>query len=151
MTEPHADDVWSGDLADKVAADKGNPNVKTVRGFTLGKSPDEGRWRLYVNTELTHFFELERKDVLHAAELKTGQTTVWVRREARVTETTSRTLPVEFLQGEIRRGFLRGLSGLNGAMALDAEGCPCSGCAHCTQSCSSLPGGGDSVGLSCGC
>ncbi|MFF1792597.1 hypothetical protein ACFVX9_39835, partial [Kitasatospora sp. NPDC058243] len=102
------------------------------------------------NAALTHFVECDAKDALHAEETRPGHTLVWVRRDARTTETTSRTLPVEFLQGEVRTGFLRGLSGLTGVRALAAEGCPCSGCAHCTTSCSSLPGG-DSVGLSCGC
>ncbi|MEU9851750.1 hypothetical protein [Streptomyces sp. NPDC047974] len=136
-----------GERVERAAADA---DVRTLTGFALGRSTGEGRWRLYLNAELTHFVECDRADVVHAEETRPGHTIVWVRRDARITESTSRTLPVEFLQGEVRTGFLRGLSGLTGVRALAAEGCPCSGCAHCTQSCSSLPGG-DSVGLSCGC
>lgn len=149
MPDQTSDDFEPSVVADKIAR-SGAGATKTLRGFALGKSPDEGRWRLYLNEDLSHYIEFDKKDALHAQEVAPGRTLVWLARSARVTEATSRTLPVEFLQGQIRTGFLRGLSGLTGAMALDAEGCPCSGCAHCTTSCSSLPGG-DSIGLSCGC
>lgn len=142
-------DFGPGEFSDRVgrAVDS---NAKVLNGFALGRSPSADRWRLYLNAELTHFLEFDAKDAIHAEETKPGRTLVWVRRDSRVTETTSRTLPVEFLQGEVRTGFMRGLAGLTGVTALAAEGCPCSGCAHCTTSCSSLPGG-ESVGLSCGC
>lgn len=149
MSNPAGDDFEPSPLTEKVSRAGGAP-VRTLRGFTLGKSPDEGRWRLYLDTDLSHYIEFDKKDAVHAEEVAPGRTLVWLVRNARVTESTSRTLPVEFLQGEIRTGFLRGLSGLTGAMAMNAEGCPCSGCAHCTTSCSSLPGG-NSIGLSCGC
>lgn len=150
MSPQPSDAFDQSEFSKRLSGAAASSGTKSLRGFTLGKSPKDELWRLYLNADLTHYVEFAREDAIHAEELKPGQTVVWLNRGARVTETTSRSLPVEFLQGQVRTGFLRGLSGLTGVMALDAEGCPCSGCAHCTTSCSSLPGG-SSVGLSCGC
>lgn len=147
---PQPSDAFNQSEFSKRLSGAASSGTKSLRGFTLGKSPQDDLWRLYLNGDLTHYVEFAREDAIHAEEIEPGQTMVWLNRGARVTETTSRSLPVEFLQGQVRTGFLRGLSGLTGVMALDSEGCPCSGCAHCTTSCSSLPGG-SSVGLSCGC
>ncbi|MEU4769142.1 hypothetical protein AB0H12_38450 [Actinosynnema sp. NPDC023794] len=143
-------DFGPGEFSQRVARAAADTDARMLRGFALGRSPAEDKWRLYLNADLTHFVEFSPEDAVHAEEAKPGRTLVWVQRQARITETTSRTLPIEFLQGQVRNGFLRGVAGLTGVTALAAEGCPCSGCAHCTTSCSSLPGG-DSVGLSCGC
>lgn len=148
---PEPSDAFSqSEFSKRLSNAAATTGTKSLRGFTLGKSPNDENWRLYLNLDLTHYLEFSRKDAVHAEEIEPGKTVVWLNSGAQVTETTSRSLPVEFLQGQVRTGFLRGLSGLNNVMALDSEGCPCSGCAHCTTSCSSLPGG-SSVGLSCGC
>jgi hypothetical protein len=150
MPDPNEREFRQGEFNERVSRLRPGPDIRALRGFALGRSPDESQWRLYLNADLTHFLEFDSGDVVHAEETKPGSTIIWVKRNARVTEFTSRTLPVEFLQGEVRSGFLRGLAGLTNVRALTDESCPCSGCAHCTTSCSSLPGG-DSVGLSCGC
>lgn len=146
-----SDDIQPCDLSERVVRDPARPDQKVLRGFALGRSVHDDQWRLYLNAEFTHFLEFDKEAAIHAQEVRHGETLVWVRPDAHVRETSTRKISVEFLQGEIRRGFLRGVSGVNGIMTLSAEGCPCSGCAHCTTSCSGLPGPDNTVGLSCGC
>lgn len=139
----------ASDLADRLVPDPSDPDVRRLTGFLLGKSNRDGYWRLYLTVDLNHYLEFRQEDTLHAEEFRPTRTVVWLRSDARVHETKTRSAPVDFLQGDIRRGFLRGVSGAP-QMLLNAAECPMSGCGHCTASCSHLPGG-DTIGYTCGC
>jgi hypothetical protein len=136
-------------LIDRLVPDPGNPRVKRLTGFMMGRSQLEDHWRLYLSVNLDHYIDFKKEDTLDAHQFRPARVVVWLKAGARVSETKTSSVPVEFLQGEIRRGFLRGTSGLPRIFA-DSAGCPGSGCAHCSVACSNLPGG-DTVGYTCGC
>jgi hypothetical protein len=117
----------------------------------LGRSDDDRKYRLYLTSALNHYVEFDKSDTIHAQKLSEQRTVVWLKAASRVRETKSKSMPIEFLQGQIRRGFLRGSQ--NAAGIVMSADCPSSGCAHCTASCSSLPGGGggDTAGFTCNC
>ena len=131
--------------------DPSRPDIKSVTGFMLGRSDDDKKYRLYLNSSLTHYLDFDKLDTIHAQKLDAQRTVVWLKAASRVRQTNTQSIPVEFLQGQIRRGFLRGASSF--ANVLMAADCPGSGCAHCTAGCSSLPGGGgsDTAGFTCNC
>jgi hypothetical protein len=90
------------------------PDVRMLNGF-LGKSTQDGYWRLYLTPELTEYVEFSEEDVIHSQRLDPNQsplggTVVWVRREANLTHTrpVSPEAHTEFLQGSITAAFLRG-------------------------------------------
>lgn len=141
------------DVVEQWVPDPGNPDVKRLTGFALGRSDRADRYRLYLSSNLDHYVEFKKDDTVHAQRATAERTHVWVRPEARIHETRARSLSADFLQGEIRRGFLRGVGELTRGIMLMTSDCPRSGCAHCTASCSSLPGdpGGGSTGFTCGC
>lgn len=145
-------DISEDEVVARIVSDPNNPDVKRVTGFALGKSSRDGYWRLYLNVDLSHYLEFEKSATLHAKQFREGRTVVWLKSGTRVIETKARSAPVDFLEGEISRGFARGFSGVS--MVMNAADCPGSGCAHCTASCSSLPGGGgdsSTIGYTCGC
>jgi len=114
----------------------------------MGNSSREGHWRLYLDIDLTKYLEFRKEDTLHAEQFRPGRTVVWLKRGTKIHEVQTRTGSIEFLQGEIRRGFFRGVPGLGTMMAMGA--CQ-SGCAHCTASCTYPGPGGDTIGYTCGC
>ena len=135
---------WSPDPSD--------PNVRSLSGFMLVRSEDGSAYRLYLNSELSQYVEMPKDAVVHAKRISKQRTIVYLKPGTQVKRIYSRTLPIEFLQGEIQRGMFRGASGLNlGGMMLMS--CPGSGCAHCTTGCSELPGGTppDTSGFTCNC
>ena len=136
-------------LIDRLIPDPANPHVKRLTGFRMGRSQLPDHWRLYLNVNLNHYIDFKKEDTLDAHEFRPARVVVWLKPGARISETKTSSVPVEFLQGEIRRGFLRGASGMPRVFA-DMADCPGSGCAHCTAACSSLPNG-DTVGYTCGC
>jgi hypothetical protein len=150
-----SDDIEPDEISERVVRDPSRTDQKILRGFALGRSTSDDQWRLYLNAELTHYLEFDKRATLHAKEVRPGETVVWIQPDTQVRETSTRNIPVEFLRGEIQRGFLRGVSGINRIMALSSEypGCEASGCGCGTQECTKPgPGpGGDTVGLSCGC
>lgn len=84
----------------------------TVLGGYLGKSPTEGRWRLYLNTKLNLYVDIAERDIVLSQSLATeqaplGAVRVWVRSNATLsyTSVTSRQVQAEFLQGSIMGGF----------------------------------------------
>lgn len=146
-------EVCEDEIASRVVPDPDNPSVRRLTGFLLGRSNKDGYWRLYMNVDFDHYVEFEKKATLHAEQFREGRTVVWLKPDTKVRETKARSAPIEFLQGDISRGFARGVSGMVGPVF--AADCPGSGCAHCTAACSSLPGTpGDNpntVGYTCGC
>ena len=129
-----------------------NPDVKSLRGFTLGRSDNDTMYRLYLSSDLNHYLEFCKDDTVHAKKIDEMRTLVWVKADARVREVRSQTTPAEFLQGQVRTGFLRGINNLSGGRVFMTMGCPSSGCGHCTASCSSLPGTPDNTaGFTCNC
>ncbi len=135
---------WSPDPSD--------PDVRSLSGFMLGRGENDGDYRLYLNSELSQYAEFPKEAAVHAKRLNAQRTIVYLRPGTQVKRVHSRTLPVEFLQGEIQRGMFRGAGGLNlGGIMLAS--CPGSGCAHCTTGCSDLPGGTppDTAGFTCHC
>lgn len=146
------DSRWEKDIPlEQWVPDLSNPDIKKLSGFVLGRSDREDYYRLYITTNLNHYIEFRKEDTVHAHQLHSDRTLVWVKPGTKIYETVSQSAPVEFLQGQIRRGFLRGTSGLTNMLLMAAD-CPGSGCAHCTAACSSLPGGGGpDTGFTCGC
>jgi len=118
-------------LTDRLVPDPNNPNVTQLTGFLLGKSNIEDRWRLYMSADLNHYIEFQKDDLIDAHQFRPSRTVVWLKPGARAYETKTRLAPVEFLQGEIRRGFLRGMMGVPrifADMPVAAEtGCGCPG------------------------
>jgi hypothetical protein len=126
--EPHRR-IRPDPLTDRLAPDPNNPNVTRLTGFLLGKSEIEDRWRLYMSADLNHYIEFQKVDLIDAHQFHPSHTVVWLKPDARAYETKTHSAPVEFLQGEIRRGFLRGMMGVPrifADMAVAAEtGCGC--------------------------
>jgi len=131
-------DIRGDEGVDRAVPDPSHPDVSTLSGFVLARSDREDYWRLYLNDRLNHYFEFRKEDTLEARQIRPTRTLVWVRPGTRVHETTTVSAPVDFLLGDVRRGFFRGIGGLALMMA-DSEGCPGSGCAHCSVACSNLP------------
>jgi hypothetical protein len=163
--EPLADEI-----VDRIVEDPGNPEVRRLTGFLLGKSDREGYWRLYLTVDLNHYLEFRKEDTLHAQQFRQGRTVVWLKPEARVTEKLTKSTTVEFLRGNMMGDYIRrhgasfvGMvgSGLkmmagetNGSCPTPAFGCDGSGCAHGGCSAGCTPGygcGGDTIGYTCGC
>jgi hypothetical protein len=142
-------DIKEDEIIRRLVPNASSPQVAPIRGFLLGNSDREEYWRLYLNIELTRFIEFRKEDTLHAKQFAPGRTVVWVKQGTKVQESQTRTAPVEFLQGEIRRGFFRGIPGVGRMLAMDAS-CN-SGCAHCTASCTYPGPGSDTIGYTCGC
>jgi hypothetical protein len=139
------------DLIEQWIPDAASPDLKKLTGFTLGRSDHDDRYRLYLTATLDHYIEFSKDDTVHAVRATPERTHVWVRPETRIQETRSQSLSADFLRGEIRRGFLRGVGDLARGTMLMVSDCPRSGCAHCTVSCSSLPDPGGSTGFTCAC
>lgn len=122
-----------------------------LKGFALGRAEIGDGYRLYLDSSLARYVDIDRADMLHARKLDGTQTAVWIRAGAKVRQVSAQNVPVEFLRGQVRRGFLRGSQGPIGNVLMALE-CPSSGCGHCTTSCSHLPGGGDTtVEFTCNC
>jgi hypothetical protein len=146
----HSDALKPDELIERLIPDPSNPDVKRITGFLMGNSDREGYWRLYLTVNLNHYIEFRKEETLYAHQFRPGRTVIWIKPGSRIHEMKARSAPVEFLQGQVRRGFLRGVSGITQVMDLEA-GCPGSGCAHCSVACSQLPGGEDTIGYTCGC
>jgi hypothetical protein len=133
MPEGETPDIETSELADRLVPDAGQPQVRVFRGFILGRSQREGYLRLYTNTGMRNYLEFQRRDVVHAQQLPSNRTLVWVRPEARVDVVRVRSGPAEFLQGPIQRSFLeQGVTNGFRAAALfagvDQTGCASGDC-----------------------
>ena len=104
-------------LVEKVVPDASQiPDLLVLVGL-VGKSSRAGYVRLYVRANLSEYFDISEKDVVHSQSLANevsplGGSIVWVRREANLLH--SRTQPTqvqaEFIQGDITTAFLPGSS-----------------------------------------
>jgi hypothetical protein len=84
-------------------------NAAVLRGF-VGKSANEGSWRLYLDAGLTEYVEIPESEILYARELPPGEgTAVWVRRTLRLdhVRVAATQIQAEFLSGAITAGGLR--------------------------------------------
>jgi hypothetical protein len=100
------------------------PDPAQARSFTLlvgylGKSPEEGYWRLYLNTKLNQYVDIVENDIVRSQPLPTEQSSLgavrlWIKSNAQLsyTRVTSRQIQAEFLQGSIMRGFTPSLAGV---------------------------------------
>ncbi len=146
------DDFTDSKGSEEWSPDPRNPDLKVVTGFTMGRSEDDSLYRLYLTKDFSHYLEFSKKDTAHAQKTSDHKTTVWLQPATQVREIHSKTVPVEFLQGDLQRGAFRGLSSFNLGGVMMMTDCPRSGCGHCTASCSSLPGGPpDTAGFTCNC
>ena len=163
------------ETVERIIEDPGNPDVRRLSGFLLGKSDRDGYWRLYLTVDLNHYLEFRKEDTLHAQQFRPARTVVWLKPEARVTEKLTKSTRVEFLRGNLMGEYIRrhgrsfvGMvgSGLkmmadptdmiectNGSCPTHAFGCPGSGCAEaCSAGCTPGYGcGGETIGYTCGC
>ncbi|MGO9781823.1 MAG: hypothetical protein ACLPKE_36245 [Streptosporangiaceae bacterium] len=84
-------------------------NAAVLRGF-IGKSLDEGSWRLYLDAELTEYVEIPKAEILYARELPDGGgTAVWVPGTLRLdrVRVAATQIQAEFLSGAIAAAGLR--------------------------------------------
>jgi hypothetical protein len=89
---------------------QGPPDVVALTGF-VGRTAQEGRWRIYLSADLTSWVEFDEGAVVHHQRLEgspLGGTAVWVRRSAPLTygSTTTTQVQGDFLQGELTSGFM---------------------------------------------
>ncbi|ARU60087.1 hypothetical protein CBW65_02715 [Tumebacillus avium] len=99
-----------------------DPNAKlpedaVVLSGSLGHSPKDGQWRLYLTPELNDFVEIREEDILHAVmpEEEQSAATLWVKPDAALerTQTSVQQVQAEFLSGDIMSGFLDSASHTN--------------------------------------
>lgn len=151
--------VTPDEILERIVPDPANPDIKRLTGFLLGKSDRENYWRLYLTVDLNHFIEFRKEDTIHAQQFRPSRTVVWVKPDARITETKNESGTVDFLRGNMLSKFLgRRLGGFSSLVGspmrlMEADG---SGCAHmgCSVGCTpgyGCPGGGDTTGYTCGC
>ena len=97
-------------LVDSLVPDPSQPPTPTVSLLgLLGRSAEEGFWRLYFSTELNRYAEFKEEDVLHSVKVPRAlppflgmeATRVWIRADAEIeyTRTESRKVRASGLQG----------------------------------------------------
>jgi hypothetical protein len=117
MTDSEGSESRSGlqpdRLVEKLIPDPAVPSPTTVLVGFLGKSPQEGRWRLYTTARLDEYVEFDEDDVRHSEPLSeressVGGTRVWLRlgAPAQQTRVHARQVQAEFLSGPIVSQFL---------------------------------------------
>jgi hypothetical protein len=83
-------------------------DAQALHGF-LGRSGEDGFWRLYLSPSLDSYLEISDQDIVASRALEerssTAGTIVWVKREAKVRRVTVGTLQAQadFLRGDIAR------------------------------------------------
>jgi hypothetical protein len=83
-------------------------DAQALHGF-LGRSGEDGFWRLYLSPSLDSYLEIRDQDIVASRALGEGSSTVgtivWVKREAKVRHVTVGTLQAQadFLRGDIAR------------------------------------------------
>jgi hypothetical protein len=95
-------------LVERLVPDPAAPSPSTPLVGFLGRSTEEGRWRLYLTTAFDQYVEFDERDVRHSeplssSETSLGGTRVWLRQGASVqhTRVQSRQVQAEFLAGSI--------------------------------------------------
>jgi len=109
-------------IVERLVPDPSRPEPRVSLTGLLGRSTEEGVWRLYLTSGIEEYAEFAESDVVHTESvpegmLPTGGTTVWLRMGATVRHPTvsSRQVQAEFLQGALAARFLPG-AGLAGAL-----------------------------------
>jgi hypothetical protein len=102
-------EIQPSEILEQIIRDPAQPEVKRLTGFLMGRSDRDDYWRLYLTVDLNHYLEIRKEDTLHAQEFRPGRTVVWVKPDAKLVETNSAVAPVDFVRGDIQRGFLRGV------------------------------------------
>jgi hypothetical protein len=99
------------ELIEKVLPDPSQlASLTTLSGF-IGRSLQEGYWRLYLTPTLDEYVEIREDDIVHTQTLEPsqsalGRTVVWLRSGVTLqyTRFTSRQIQAEFLQGPLATG-----------------------------------------------
>ena len=141
------------EVTERVVPDPAKPGARRLSGLYLGKSSNEGAWRLYLNEGFSHFLEFDKKDTLDVQRLGSGRLIAWVEPQANVRETRTQVGPVEFVNGSILKGNLQAVrdAALGGPrMAMEASGCSAASCFTSTGPDCRGPNY-PSVGYTCGC
>lgn len=107
------DGLQEASFISAIAPDPHNvPDSVVVVGY-LGRSTTSGRWRLYLNPDLSTFVEFDRSDVLHTEVLASSseeseRTRVWITPAALAggPGDTRRAASTSFLEGEIAQAYM---------------------------------------------
>jgi hypothetical protein len=99
--------IKPGELIGRIVPDPENPDVLRVAGFKLGESDRAAYWRLYLTIDLSDYFEFKKEAVLDGKEFPDGTTIVWLKPDAKVTQTRTQRAAQQFLAGDLGAGFLR--------------------------------------------
>lgn len=90
------------------------PNAKMLTGF-LGKSTQEGYWRLYSTPDLTTYVKFHEDDIIHCEQPTPEQSTltptaIWLKRDAEVKFTGTSAVDAQeaFVSGELVNRYLKG-------------------------------------------
>lgn len=105
------------ELVEKLTADSTRLTPSRMLTGYLGKTTQEGRWRLYLTPELDESVEFSENDVLHSQTLPDDaleRTAVWIKQEASLQYTQTVSAQADFLQGDITSGFLQQATALQG-------------------------------------
>jgi hypothetical protein len=81
----------------------GPPDVTVLRGF-LGRSPDDGVWRLFVTAALDEYIDIPESEILHSEKLPDdGGTVLWVAKtlELNYVRVQAQRVQAEFLGGPV--------------------------------------------------
>lgn len=105
MPQPKKPNLQPDPVVDALMADptQGPPGTTVLTGF-LGKSPNEGKWRLYLDPGLTEYVEVPEADIKHSETLPDASgTSIWVLSTTPLTHVRTQTQDVqaEFLGGAI--------------------------------------------------
>jgi hypothetical protein len=99
-------------LVDKLLSDPGQPSQFAVLTGWLGRSDQDGKWRLYVSPTLNEYVEFSSEDVCHHAPLDQqsvlARTLIWLKATAEIVwvQSTPAATQREYLQGDITRSLL---------------------------------------------
>lgn len=101
-------DINQDPLVDGILPDPARPQETTVLIGFLGRSPAEGRWRIYLSEGLNEYAEVAADDIVHTRPIPEqhsplGGTIVWVKKGAAVAQGATRPqeTQAEMLQGNI--------------------------------------------------
>jgi hypothetical protein len=118
-------------LLDKIGLDPNRAHETVVLRGWLGRSTQEGRWRLYLNPQLNKYVEFSDQDIAHTEPLPSGQSPlggsiVYFKSDVTLQHTSisSQRIQAEWLQGDISSQFLSGSLPSAGAVGRFRAGIP---------------------------
>jgi hypothetical protein len=123
-------ELKENNLVQRLVPDPGKPKEATVMvtGY-LGKSSQQGYWRLYLSAGMNEYIEISEDDIVETQSLEskenpTGGTTVWLRNGAQTiyTFTGNFKAQADFLGGDITSSMLYSapLHGISGYLGVNA-------------------------------